>query len=431
MSTIFALSSGQPPAAIGVVRVSGPRAMAALQSLVAHPPAPRRPALRTLYDPASNEVIDQALVLVFPGPATSTGEDLVEFHCHGGRAVIAALERVLASLPGLRRAEPGEFTRRALANGRIDLAEAEGLGDLLAAETELQRKAAIQATEGAVRRAARQWTAALLNLSAALEAMLDHDDEEDVARTAGSLDALRRGCADLSQGIAQVLDNPPVERLHDGYCVVLAGPPNAGKSTLLNALAERDLAIVSPIAGTTRDRIEATVQRSGIVYRLIDTAGLAMVTEDAIEAIGIERAQAAMASADLMLWLGDEPPSDADAAPWLWLYPRTDEAGRGDAPIGRLAVSAATGAGMTALWQAIEEQAGAAMPRLDRLTLNRRQIELAGRSAKALSEAAEAHDPLVMAECLRLARQAVDAITGRAGTEAMLDALFARFCIGK
>lgn len=430
MSTIFALSSGQPPAAIGIVRVSGPRAMAALQSLVAYPPAPRRAALRTLRDPASGEVIDRALVLVFPGPATATGEDLVEFHCHGGRAVIVALEQALASLPGLRRAEPGEFTRRALANGRIDLAEAEGLGDLLTAETELQRKAAIQASEGAVSRAAGQWTAALLNLSAALEAMLDHDDEEDVARTSGSLDALRRGCADLSLAIAQVLANPPVERLHDGYSVVLAGPPNAGKSTLLNALAERDLAIVSPIAGTTRDRIEATVQRSGIVYRLIDTAGLAMATQDVIEAIGIERAQAAMAAADLMLWLGDEPPSDA-AASCLWLYPRIDAAGRGKAPADRLAVSATTGAGMAQLWQVIEARATAAMPRLDQLTLNRRQMELVGRSAAALAEAADAHDPLVMAECLRLARQAVDAMTGRAGTEAMLDALFARFCIGK
>lgn len=430
MSTIFALSSGQPPAAIGVVRLSGSQAFGAAQALVDHLPPPRRAGLRTLRHPETGEVIDRALVLVFPGPATATGEDLVEFHCHGGRAVIAALEEALIAFPGLRRAEPGEFTRRALASGRIDLAEAEGLGDLLNAETELQRQAAMQATEGRVSQAAEQWTRALLSLSAGVEAMLDHDDEEDVARTVDPVEAIRHGCADLALAMKHVLANPPVERLHDGFCVVLAGPPNAGKSTLLNALAERELAIVSPIAGTTRDRIEATVKRGGIVYRLIDTAGLADATDDMIEAIGIDRARQAVAGADLMLWLGDEPPQDAPAR-WLWLHPRADLTDRAVVVPGRIGVSAATGMGLDRLWSVIEEEAAQVMPRLDRLVLNQRQRALSSEAAQALSQASSAEDTLIMAEALRIARRAVDAITGRAGTEEMLDALFSRFCIGK
>lgn len=430
MSTIFALSSGRPPAAIAVIRISGQTAFAAALALTGDLPPPRRAGLRTLVGP-DGELLDRALVIAFPGPATATGEDLVELHCHGGRAVVAAVEARLAEIPGLRMAEPGEFTRRALTAGRIDLAEAEGLGDLLSAETEMQRRAAMQAAEGRVSVQVARWTRAVLSLSAAVEAMLDHDDVEDVAEQGDSFEHVRHGAADLAEAIAETLSNPPVERLRDGIAVVLAGPPNAGKSTLLNALVEREAAIVSPIAGTTRDRIEMTVQRSGIAYRFIDTAGLADHTDDPIEAIGIERSRAALGEADLVLWLGDESPVEAPAMPWLWLQPRCDMPGRGDAPAGRLPISVVTGQGVESLWGWIEEQARRLVPRLDRLVLNARQRKLAGEAEQALRLAAGQGDPLLIAEALRLARRAFDRITGQADTQAMLDALFSRFCIGK
>jgi tRNA modification GTPase len=263
--TIFALSSGQPPAAIGVVRISGPQAFAAVESLAGKLPSPRRATLRTLSTDATH--LDRALVLIFPGPTTVTGEDLAELHLHGGRAVVRAVEAALAAMSGLRAAEAGEFTRRALANGRIDLTEAEGLGDLLAAETEAQRRAAIRAAEGGIRQRIEGWASRTLQLSAIVEAMLDHADEDDVAAEAGPLGRIGDDARALEAEIETVLAQPGVERLRDGIRVVLAGPPNAGKSTLLNALAEREAAIVSPLAGTTRDRIEAPVMRDGIAYR--------------------------------------------------------------------------------------------------------------------------------------------------------------------
>ncbi|MEN2787731.1 tRNA uridine-5-carboxymethylaminomethyl(34) synthesis GTPase MnmE [Sphingomonas qilianensis] len=426
MSTIYAVSSGAPPAAIAVLRISGPAALSAAATLAGDLPAERRATLRALRDPADGGVLDRALLLVFRAPGTATGEDLVELHLHGGRAVVAAVERALATLPGLAPAQPGEFTRRALTNGRIDLTEAEGLGDLLAAETESQRRAAMMAAEGGIRRRVEQWSARLLALSARIEAELDFSDEDDV--DAVQLENLKAEAGILASEIAALGEQPSVERLRDGVRVVLAGPPNSGKSTLLNALVDRDAAIVSPIAGTTRDRIDVPVQRDGIAYLITDTAGLASESDDPIERIGIDRARAAMATSDILLWLG------AEAAPAgaLWVYARADQPERRDPPRGiDLAVSATTGLGMSALWQAIGERARAALPRLDDIALNRRQRDLVGEAAAVLRTVGDESDPLLVAEQLRLALAVVDRITGHSDTEAMLDALFGKFCIGK
>lgn len=428
-ATIFAVSSGAAPAAIAILRLSGAEAFDAVRRLAGDVPRPRTAALRALRDPASGELLDRALVLIFPGPASATGEDLAELHLHGGRAVVRAVEAALAASPGLRPAEPGEFTRRALANGRIDLSEAEGLGDLLMAETEAQRRAAIRSAEGAVRREVEQWTARTLMLSAQIEALLDHGDEDDVSAGADPLPAIRGSAASLAEEIAAIAGRPPVERLRDGLRVVLAGPPNAGKSTLLNALAGRDAAIVSPMAGTTRDRIEAPLVRDGIAYVLTDTAGLTETPGDAIEAIGITRAQAALAAADILVWLGDESPPPHPHV--LWVHARADERGRAANPHADIVLSAATGSGIESLWERLAGMSKALLPPPDVMALNARQRDLCLTAAEALRGIAREQDLLIVAEQLRSALRAFDAIAGRAGVEAMLDALFGRFCIGK
>jgi tRNA modification GTPase len=426
-NTIFALSSGQPPAAIGVIRISGPQAFASVEALAGKLPSPRRASLRTLRTGETR--LDRALVLIFPGPETATGEDLAELHLHGGRAVVRAVEVALADMPGLRGAEAGEFTRRALANGRIDLTEAEGLADLLAAETEAQRRAAMRAAEGGIRQRIESWAMRALQFSAAVEALLDHADEDDVEES-GMLDRVRDGSLALAGEIEAVLAEPGVERLRDGIRVVLAGPPNAGKSTLLNALAEREAAIVSPLAGTTRDRIEAPVMRQGVAYLLTDTAGLHDAPSDMVEEIGIARAQEALEQADLVLWLDDVPAPELGAAHIL-VHPRADEVGREIVPAGRLGVSARTGDGIAELWQRISAEAQALLPAGDAIPLNRRQRDLARLASAALRSAGAGIDPLLVAEDLRHALRAFDRITGAADVEAMLDTLFGRFCIGK
>jgi tRNA modification GTPase len=426
MSTIFAPSSGLPPAAIAVIRISGPQAFAAARALAGDLPVPREARLRTLRDPISGDHLDSALLLVFPAPNTATGEDLVELHVHGGRAVIAAVEVALARQPGLRRAEPGEFTRRALTNGRIDLAEAEGLGDLLSAETELQRRAALAMADGTLSRQIANWRAALLGLAARLEASLDFSDEADV--DAVLLDGIRSDARATASEITAALSAPAVDRLRDGIRVVLAGPPNSGKSTLLNALAKREAAIVSPIAGTTRDRIEVPVSRAGVPFVLTDTAGLRESASDAIEAIGIDRAGQAIADADLVLWLGDEmPPQDR----MLWLHARADVAGRASKPADALlAVSAETGAGVEQLWELLVSRSAMLIPGASDMALNQRQRAHCREALEALNDLG-APDELVVADALRRANVALARITGDVAIEAMLDALFSRFCIGK
>ncbi len=425
MKTIFAVSSGRPPAAIAVVRISGPQAFAAAEALAGPLPAARHASLRGLRD-TDGALLDRALVIVFPGPATATGEDLVEIHCHCGRAVIAAVERALSSQPGLRLAEPGEFTRRALTNGRIDLTEAEGLADLLEAETESQRVAAMTAAEGRVSQAVRGWMDAVAMLSARIEAMLDFADEDDVASDAVAFDAIVAEIDVLAVAIEAVVDAPPVERLKDGLRVVIGGPPNSGKSTLLNLLGERDAAIVSPISGTTRDRIEVPVLRDGIAYVLTDTAGL-IDTLDPIEAIGVTRAEDALAAADIVVWLADTVPPRADA---IWVHARADLPGREGLPAGRtLAIAQNDRRSLDALWTQLNQRAAAMLPRGDGIALKQHQRRQCALAVDALRY--RSLDSLIIAEHLRQARTILAGVLGLDATGEMLDALFGRFCIGK
>jgi tRNA modification GTPase len=420
--TIFALSSGAPPAAIAVMRISGPDADAALRALNAGAlPEARRAVLRTLS--VDDVALDDALVLRFPGPNSATGEDLVELHLHGGRATIAAVSAGLAAMSGLRPAEPGEFTRRAFLNGRMDLAQAEGLADLLAAETENQRRSALAMASGGLSARVEALRGELLRASARVEAAIDFADEDDVSPWPERAEALLSLASRLGVLIAQ----PPAERLRDGVRIAIAGPPNAGKSTLINILVSRQAAITSPIAGTTRDVIEVPVQLRGLPLVFIDTAGLRGETEDSIEAIGIARAEAIVAAADLVLWLGEGVAPDRGGV--IGIRAKADLGGASDDV--RLAVSALTGAGMSALIDVIVAAAKAVLPPPDAIALNARQRACLSEVANECSAAAETNDLILAAEHLRHARLSLDRLTGRAGVEDMLDALFGTFCIGK
>lgn len=422
IDTIFAVSSGRPPAAIAIVRVSGPQAMTAAAQLAGAVPKPRHATLRALRD-ATGMLLDRALLLAFPGPDSATGEDLLEIHAHGGAAVVAAIQSALATLPGLRRAEPGEFTRRALENGRLDLSQAEGLADLLTAETEEQRRQAILASEGDLSRAVRAWMERLSSIAAMIEVAIDYDGEEDGPDPGPLATTLLEMVRDE---ILQALARPPVERLHDGIRVVLAGPRNAGKSTLFNALVEREAAITSPIAGTTRDLVEATVLRGGQAYVLIDTAGLAEMTDDPIEAIGIDRASKAIVSADVLLWLGDNAPPDHRAV--IPIHARVDLPDRREATPDRIQVGKGDLTGLETLWSAIEDQ-GRVIMAGDTMLFNRRQRAALQKAAAPIISPEQ--DLLLLSEQLRLATTALAEIVGVNATEAMLDQLFSRFCLGK
>lgn len=424
-STIYALSSGNPPAAIAIVRVSGPDADRAVLALAGRLPEPRRPTLSLLNDPASGESLDRALVLRFPGPASSTGEDLAEFHLHGGRSVVAAVLEALSRVEGLTPAEPGAFTRRAFENGRIDLSEAEGLADLLMAETQSQRRAALALAGGALSRQVERWQTRILALSAQIEAALDFADEDDVDE---DLPALWRDALDgLADDLAATLARPPIERLRDGVRVVIAGPPNAGKSSLLNILAGREAAITSAIAGTTRDLVEAPTAIGGSPFLLVDTAGL-RESGDIVETIGVERARASVEAADIVLWLGD-PAHNPAAGRSILVHSKAD---LGPAP-GAVdcSVSAVTGEGIDALIAVLKDRSRSLLPREGELAINARHRSLLAEALDHLDEARITGDPILVSESLRQARVVLDRITGRAGVEDMLDALFGAFCIGK
>ncbi len=404
-----------------MVRISGPAAGGALDALAGTRPNARHASYRRLSNPADGEELDHALVLWLQGPGTATGEDVAELHLHGGRAVVAAVLAALARMPGLRAAEAGEFTRRAFENGRIDLAEAEGLADLLAAETESQRRAALALAEGGLGRVVEAWQSKLLRCAAMIEAELDFSDEGDVRE--GVMPRVAEGIAALSREIGRMLASPPAERLRDGVRVVVAGPPNAGKSSLFNVLVDRDAAIVSEIAGTTRDRIEAPVVLAGVPLVLIDTAGL-RESGDAIEAIGVARAEAALAAADIVLWLGEAGDAPKDA---LLVSAKSDlGSNRPDLP-----VSVLSGEGVSNLREIIIERAKALLPRPDALAINQRHRDILNEVQPLLDQVASEDDLLIAADHLRAAREQLNRITGRAGTEDMLDTLFGRFCIGK
>lgn len=422
--TIFAVSSGSPPAAISVIRVSGAEAHRAGAQLAGSLPAARQAAVRHLRA-ADGSLLDEALVLRFDGPGSSTGEDLVELHCHGGRAVLAAVLDALGGIEDLRQAEPGEFTRRAFENGRIDLTEAEGLADLIEAETESQRRAALMTAEGGLRKEISHWQQRLLDLSARAEAAIDYVDEDSVDANP----SLSRDCGALAAELSGWLARPRAEPLRDGVRVVIAGPPNAGKSSLLNTIVGFERAIVTDIPGTTRDHIEVPLALSGVPIRLTDTAGL-RESGELVERIGVDRARQLTELAEVLVWLG-EPVDVPDHPRLIQVHSRADLPERRESPAGAIAVSSVTGEGLIALTQAVVTEARLVLPAEGEIALNARQADCVAQARDALEQAESSGDLVIVAESLRQARSAFDQLTGRAGVEDLLDALFGRFCLGK
>lgn len=423
--TAFALASGSTRAAIAILRVSGPDTAAAVTALAGQLPTPRTASLRRLRD-RGGATLDYALVLWFPGPNTYTGEDCAEFHLHGGKAVIDGLASALIDL-GLRPAEPGEFTRRAFLNGRMDLVEAEAVHDLIAAETESQRRQALRQLEGRLGDLYRDWAERLTNVLAYQEALIDFPDEDLPPEAENQLLATLREVRKEVE--AHLNDAHRGEKLREGLFFAITGAPNVGKSTLINALAERDVAIVSDIPGTTRDVLETRVVLGGVPVTLVDTAGL-RATEDWIEAEGVRRARARAADADLVMTVVEAgSPTPAEAGELL-VANKSDLGGAG--PDGALRISARTGKGMDELRARLAEAArrmteSAGPPPL---TQARHRTALLA-AAKHLRDAEAAELPELRGEDLRLAMRALGRITGHVGVEDILDAVFSRFCIGK
>jgi tRNA modification GTPase len=435
--TIFALSSGRPPSAIAMVRVSGPQAAAALTALAGKMPVPRM-ATRALLRDIKQTPIDDAVVLWFPGPASATGEDVVEFHVHGGRAVLAALFAALAGFADVRAAEPGEFTRRAFENGKLDLTEAEALDDLIHADTDRQRRQALRQLKGLLGGRARDWRAQIIEASALIEAGIDFSDEGDVPAEliAPALTKIEV----LLDEIQEVLvAQGRSERLREGLVVAIAGPPNVGKSTLMNQLARREVAIVSPHAGTTRDIIEVQLDLDGYPVTVIDTAGI-RVTDDPVEQEGVRRARARAAEADLVLWMTDaqhqSDPDHGDAPVWVVrnkidLDAGVPQQGRGGADF---AISASQGDGVAQLSSAVTGFArdyfgsgeDGLIGRQRQRQLLHQTAALLRRSMTVMSEGEE-----LAAEELRAAALSLGRLLGRVDVEDILDAIFRDFCIGK
>ncbi len=439
--TIFALSSGRPPVAIAVVRVSGPQARFALETISGRLPEPRRARLARLRDPESGSALDEALTLWFPGPGSETGEDMAEFHLHGGRAVIAAVLGVLGRLEGCRPAEPGEFTRRAFANGRLDLTAVEGLADLIFAETEAQRRQAYRQLAGTLGQRAENWRTRLIEALALVEAGIDFSDEADVPAEllAPALAAARA----LRQEIAAALaDDRRGERLRDGLVVAIAGPPNAGKSSLLNRIARRDVAIVTPHAGTTRDVIEVHLDLEGYPVTLLDTAGI-RESDDPVEREGVRRARERAAAADLVLWVTDvaTDPTDGQglgterAVPIWPVRNKIDLADADAAAPAKFHVSALTGAGLAELIAALGRHAEGSFAGAEpSLVTRERHRQALGETVDALDRAlteGEGGREDIVAEELRLAARALGRLTGRVDVEDILDVIFRDFCVGK
>jgi tRNA modification GTPase len=439
--TIFALSSGRTPSAIAIVRVSGPQASTVLTQLTGKAPAPRM-AARVLLRDANSQPIDDAVVLWFPGPASATGEDVVELHIHGGRAVLASVFAALSSVENVRPAEPGEFTRRAFENGKLDLTEAEGLDDLIHADTDRQRRQALRQLRGLLGDKARRWREEIIAASALIEAGIDFSDEGDVPA-----ELIVPALAKIKTLLGEIQDalgtSGRSERLRDGLVVAIAGPPNVGKSTLMNQLARREVAIVSPHAGTTRDVIEVQLDLDGYPVTVIDTAGI-RETDDPVEQEGVRRARARASEADLVLWLADaerarvEHESDTP----LWLVrnkidlgaDQVGRAGSGRAEIREFRISARRGDGLAELVEAMvafaQDYFGA---NEGGLISRERQRKLLEETAESLrrSVAVIGNGEEFAAEDLRMAASSLGRLLGRVDVEDILDVIFRDFCIGK
>jgi tRNA modification GTPase len=449
--TIFALSSGRLPSAIALVRVSGPQAGLVLTTLAGKLPAPRQASRRLLRDGAS-QPIDDAVVLWFPGPGTATGEDVAEFHVHGGRAVLAALLAAISLIPNTRAAEPGEFTRRAFENGRLDLTAVEGLADLIAAETPAQRRQAFRQLKGLIGARAEAWRRTLIEALALVEARIDFADEGDVpddlvGPAVASVARLREEIA------AALADGRRGERLRDGIVIAIAGPPNAGKSTLLNRLARREAAIVSPYPGTTRDVIEVHMDLDGFPATLLDTAGVRQ-SDDPVEREGVRRAEERAQSADLVLWVtdlsadggavGDKPKYAAGSDRWIvdnkvdLVVDKRCES-RASRPTAdrppTFAISALTGTGVDGLVAALATYARGYFATTESAIVTRARHrraleETVAALDRCLAESPSGREELV-AEELRAAATTLGRLTGRVDVEDILDVIFRDFCIGK
>jgi tRNA modification GTPase len=444
-STIFALSSGRPPVAIAVVRISGPNARFALEKLTGRVPEPRKAALVRVRNPGTDEVIDEALSLWFPAPHSETGEDTAELQLHGGSAVIAGVLDVLGKIDGCRLAEPGEFTRRAFENGRLDLTAVEGLADLIAAETPAQRLQAFRQLKGLIGDRAEAWRRRLIEALALVEARIDFSDEADVSEDL--LDPALHAAQQLHDEIAAVLaDGRRGERLREGLVVAIAGPPNAGKSTLFNRLARREAAIVSPYAGTTRDLIEVHLDLGGYPVTLVDTAGIRESVEP-VEQEGIRRARERAGSADLVLWVSDVSASggaSSEADPSIGAAELWGIANKTDLPLEdknehkfEYSISAISGQGVDALAAGLSEYARSYFSGVEIGIVTRaRHRDALERTVaalkRALFEAGRGQDrEELVAEEMRAAATALGRLTGRVEVDDILDVIFRDFCIGK
>jgi len=435
--TIFAPASGVGRAAVSIVRLSGPACDRVLEALTGAPlPVERVASLKTLRHPVTGEELDRALVIRFPAPRSYTGEDMVELHVTGGRAVLAGVIEALALLEGMRPADPGEFALRAFENGKLDLSQVEGLADLVDAQTQAQRRQALRIAGGALSRESDAIRALIVEAMAQIEAQIDFSDQEDVdALSAGHVRSLvEAAAARIKHTLASAQSG---ERLRDGFNVVIAGPPNVGKSTLMNAIAHRDVSIVSATPGTTRDPIEIQLDLRGFPVNLVDTAGI-RDTEDPIEKEGISRARRRADEADLTLWLTEGAQTDASLPKGnqrSTLQVRTkSDLGDANAPSDSIAVSAKTGQGIDRLLDAIadvaEELFSGQGPALITLTRHRLAFEEALAHLGRLLGQQDAA-PEFIAEDLRLAARALERIAGRIDVEEVLGAIFSRLCIGK
>ena len=439
-STIFALSSGRGRAGVAVIRISGNFARDALEMLTGGVPEPRQAVLRRLTDPHSQELLDEALVLFFAGPASFTGEDVAELHIHGGPAVLDGVIAALGRIEGLRGAEPGEFARRAFANHKLDLTQAEGLADLIEAETEAQRRQALRQSGGALRALCEAWRENIIHAASLVEAALDFSDEADVPELVEGRarpvvralhDSLLRHLGDARKG----------ERLREGLKVVLAGAANSGKSSLLNALTVRDAAIVSREPGTTRDAIEVHLDLGGYPVTLIDTAGLRAAPGE-VEQQGIKRTYERAGQADLVIWLIDgsnpqwRPPGDliADEHTILPVFNKADLAQPDKAHGDTLCISAKTGDGLDALIGKLTARAAKMMeagePVMITRARQRMELEACRDALNAFLDGAPQELEL-RAEDLRIAARALGRVTGSVDVEDVLDRIFGDFCIGK